>query len=363
MGIQVINHTEYIEKLKKQKSRSWRWVGYLLILSIVCFLVAFGLDRIITFNLLNIPLAAKDYLLHTLFWKFSNYHLKEILLNEVNSTELNLPLLAIYWCFQILFVSSLMLSMGAISFLRMDHGSRSWGLNSREKAILNNNYLQRKIKDFMQSPNRRNKWKVLSIISFVNFYKVIIPIRQRWFKQYSYQWFPVTAIDRDIRSIIFCLSKFQQLLRHNIDTESEIDVILSLLQLLDVFFLSSTNRIYKDELRINYDELGLKDKTEREILTLFAQQTRPLIIHMERYARKLVIEDSKIILWFKKIYASEIIRYGFAISLIAAFIMMPGIFLFGITPSQAFLTWFTVAFSSLTISVGVTSFRNEERPQ
>jgi hypothetical protein len=35
--------------------------------------------------------------------------------------------------------------------------------------------------------------------------------------------------------------------------------------------------------------------------------------------------------------------------------MATGLFIFKISASQAFLTWFTVTFGSLTISVGVTA--------
>lgn len=48
------------------------------------------------------------------------------------------------------------------------------------------------------------------------------------------------------------------------------------------------------------------------------------------------------------------------LSAVAAGVMVLGTVLFKITPSQAFLTWFTVSFGSLTISVGVTAFAVHE---
>jgi hypothetical protein len=56
-----------------------------------------------------------------------------------------------------------------------------------------------------------------------------------------------------------------------------------------------------------------------------------------------------------------IIRNALYVSGITAFVMTVGVFIFKIDTGQAFLTWFTVTFGSLTISVGVTSVALHKR--
>ena len=98
-----------------------------------------------------------------------------------------------------------------------------------------------------------------------------------------------------------------------------------------------------------------QDISDYQLLNSFAKKSHPIItksILSEKHKK-----ERKSLVWLRQLYQSIIIRFALAISVSAAFIMLLGVILFDIDSSQAFLTWFTVTFGSLTLSIGAASFR------
>jgi hypothetical protein len=104
--------------------------------------------------------------------------------------------------------------------------------------------------------------------------------------------------------------------------------------------------------------------SEEAVLFEFSVHARPLAISVLRHQKNL--EKSRLVLrdliWV--VYNSPLGRSVVAMSTGSGVVMIIGVLLFGITPQQAFLTWFAACFGSFAVSLGVTSirFHRDETP-
>ena len=57
---------------------------------------------------------------------------------------------------------------------------------------------------------------------------------------------------------------------------------------------------------------------------------------------------------------SRLVRITGILSLFAGFVMIIGVLLFQVPYDQAYVTWFTVSFSSVSISIGISAFESHK---
>jgi hypothetical protein len=205
-----------------------------------------------------------------------------------------------------------------------------------------------------------NRIKLRWLISSAGFYSLIVPLSYRWFKKPQFQWFAPAALREPERTVINALAGFPDAMCTFLRSRRKLAPFSKPLSVLEDFFFELAERTeVLDESPDN--PASQKQGDEKALLGRFAREVRPLLLEAHRLnalGRMPLVR----FVWFRQIIGSHSVRYAAALSGITAVVMAIGTVLFKISPSQAFLTWFTVAFGSLTISVGVTAFSlHEER--
>jgi hypothetical protein len=192
---------------------------------------------------------------------------------------------------------------------------------------------------------------------FVRIYDLISPITQHWFKKPEYQWLKSTAITANERSIIHTLSRFEDLLKSPPAAFVDTERVLSALSTLSHFFFSVARR--SDPFFSKREALPPNSAmTELDFLREFQETARRLALAAV-FPEELPEKRGRWLYWIFygifRLIRSRVVRVALTVSGIAAIVMVFGVLFFGIGEQQAFLTWFSVTFGSLTISVGISS--------
>jgi hypothetical protein len=207
----------------------------------------------------------------------------------------------------------------------------------------------------------RTNLQTLVHISRLSVYSSASPLARSWYKSPTYQWLFIASIANPERSIIFALSRFERAIYILVRKREDLTQLLPLLKNLEDFFLLASMSVDKSLGRYNGPVPNDTQAKKRQLLLEFANSARPLIIKAARLSRAGK-PPARWAIWFGRLREAPHVRYAVGISLVAAGVMALGVFLFKINLSQAFLTWFTVAFGSLTISIGVTAVMIKHEP-
>lgn len=345
----------YIKRLRRQKKRFRRTALVSPLLGLMIGEILLAIVR--RGPTLGIPDGASQYMLKTLFYDFSRAQLRQILMAEIGSDVLLPLLLAIYWghhlCFVVLF--------GAVPFV-VSRFHRRFRSNRYKNGLLDVDTLLKTIESYMENPSAPNRLKLGWTARTSRFHYYICPIRRKWYKSPEFQWISTEDVAKSAWGTIAALTEFKEAVLSVIRNDVDLRTLLQPLGLLQEYYISVARRA-DPCLRSEASDSDDSPEHERAILKTFAKKARPLIIAAARSSEE---EDkpSQILSWLARTYESPLVKTAAAISVVAGIVMIVGVVLFKIPSHQAFTTWFSVSFGSLSLSVGISSFTHtKDDPQ
>jgi len=183
----------------------------------------------------------------------------------------------------------------------------------------------------------------------------------------EFQWLQPSFIDPRVRRIMKALSHADRALTNALERKLDVAGFVEPLKHLETFYFLSASRADpmlrparsvasnrgETSQRQNQVALEMGELTEfaRKVLPVVLAVTRGLKLRPSR-GRWARVRD-----YYRVVTSQPIVRQAALLSGVAGVVMLVGTLVFRIRGDQAFLTWFTVTFGSLTVSVGITSVR------
>lgn len=168
-----------------------------------------------------------------------------------------------------------------------------------------------------------------------------------WLTIDEFKWLSINSFDKEIQTIITILSRFKGSFVFSIKNDSKLNDYREPLKNLQEFFFSIAHRkrILNEE---NSTTIAEYSVTEKSILIKFSEVTSHLT-DTTMDSDKKITKVLPIRLRVKTYLQSILERYTFKVAVFSAIFMTFGVIIFKINIAQAFLTWFTVTFGSITI--------------
>ncbi len=344
-----------LEKLYVQRvTRRGQWLSALKALTLLCMSLAILTLLVVKLCAFGyIPEKAAVYMLITNFRHFSASELSDILISETGSTKLFAALLVIYW------------GSHAFALLALVAVLIAYVMKVSEKTYRRALARILRLVEAVNAHHLKASWltriRLIRRVSLFRIYDSVSPLSHRWFKEPEHQWFRSSILPKQERAIVHTLSRFEDILRTISFSSADCVNLLPALSTLQEFMLSVSRRSDPFFKKRGYTGC-LPLISELNLLVSFQQAVRPLVrlaAPREARAKRLFL-----IQWVIAVVTSRPVRYALTLSATAAIVMLFGVLFFEIGKKQAFLTWFTTTFGSLTISVGITSVlirrRNDE---
>lgn len=286
-------------------------------------------------------------MLQTVFYSFSNDELTNILLQTSGTTASLSTLLCIYWGYHLCGVISIIAIISS-KFVKTK-------FKAHEKGIIAIQQIREIVQDTPKTLTSKQRSRVRRAVRFGSFYEGIVPLPEDWLRKAEYQWFLHTINAHKIKTIVFTLSKIEKIFLGNVaNFPKDLSNFITSLNELERFYLLLAAR--GDNYQFKIIDLKKSKETEFDILYNFANQIRPVILFAKNQRRSVTKEGKKLEIgnFIQSTWQDETVKQAVSISGIAASIMLIGVFIFKIEITQAFLTWFTITFGSLSISVGIS---------
>ncbi len=344
-----MNTTDYIDYLRRtRKRKSMRRLKLFLTSLLAAILIICGSLYVVkNASRFDLPDLAASYLLNTLFYEFSPTELKNIIHHETGSDKKFYTLLFTYTIYHVANLYAILLSVWFTIRGRMIlHRIRL----SYKNGLLVVSDLRKGIEDYVVDPTSIKRLLLTLKIRFLWPSFRISPLPYRWYEKRMYQWLESSSLTKKTRSIVHTLNRFDDALIKAIHCSYRLADFRKALENLEIFFFSIALR--SDEYLKNHPGKPSLAESETDILYSFSVCSRPLMIGVEKIR---VEKRHRIGILIGKLFSQSVVRYGFLVAVVAGAVMIIGVFLFKLDPSQAFLTWFTVAFGSMTLSVGISS--------
>ncbi|MGA1979100.1 MAG: hypothetical protein ABSG99_00835 [Sedimentisphaerales bacterium] len=341
-----------IEKLYVQKIlRRMERLHLLGVISIFCLSIVLLILLIVKLRAFgHIPDKAASYMLLAGPFNFSTSTLSDILISETGSAKILPALLSIYWGYSIL----CFLAFTGILVVYVKKMSETTYHRTFRRIIR----LVEAINAYHIKTNWLTRLRFTRCASLFRIYNSVSPLSHCWYKESRYQWFKPSVLPEQERSIVYALSKFEDVVRSVSFSYADCIKLLPALSALQDFMFSVARRsdpFFKKRGHADHSPKG----SEIGILISFQQAVRPLMKlvtpHKAQSKRLLFIQ------WVTTVVTSRLVQYAITLSVLSAIVMFLGVFLFGIGKQQAFLTWFTATFGSLTISVSITSVLSKRK--
>lgn len=178
-------------------------------------------------NLFDVPSTVAQYLLDTLFTRFSPATLRSLLGDSEPSWKLP-ALLILYWGYHV--VAPLLMFLGSLVIFskRLDPPYRR-GL---AKVVV----LQDSVRRYEDQPSHARRAGVRGSIRESNFYPLIVPVSSEWFTKPEFQWLSPQAIGVKERAIITSLHKLSDAMLVFLRARTSLERFLQPLALLEDFF-------------------------------------------------------------------------------------------------------------------------------
>lgn len=304
----------------------------------------------------GIPIDVREYMLQTGPFDFSSRELDRLISSSSSiSFSINALLLVYWFYFTSLGLMGFLLAFAPLALKKGLLPRPSW-----ERGLIETLRIESGLHRFTEKRSLASKLALLRVVYRPRLYSLVAPIRRGWYKEPEHQWLQLSAVEPEARSILSTLRLFDSSLLRAVTLEIQIDRFLEGVRHLSEFFFAVASR--KDPVLRTSQSVTMKSHdAEREILSRFVRAVRPGIIEVARVARRRK-RPSRVINLITGVLRAPIVRSAVTISIVAAGIMILGVAIFDIPKAQAFLTWFTVTFGSLMISVGVESFRISRDP-
>lgn len=342
--MQTHDRDDYIRRLELQRVAIRRRTSRYRGVAAVLFAVPLLLTAVIQYRiLLPITPPVASYLVNTLPPRFSREQLA-LLLRTTGADENLLDTLTwIYWS------PAMILTVAALSIVAS-------GLASRRQAPWQRRFLElldakAAVLAVIDAPSRWRRIRLARAVLGTTAFDRIVPVRRRWFTNPETQWFTSLYLAKEIRPIISTIHQFPRTLLHGTQRSTDMRPFIGPLdQLINFYFAIACRR---DPTLKGAHPVG----AELDLLQRFAQLARPVIIANNPNLRGRTARRKSLPSRVYAVLSQPLVRDGGTVAAIAAGVMIVGVLVFKINAAQAFLTWFTVAFGTMTLSVGITSFR------
>jgi hypothetical protein len=206
--------------------------------------------------------------------------------------------------------------------------------------------LQLALQQYLEEPNRASFIRVHHASHARKAFIEASPVRDAWYKHPQQRWFAALIADMRLKAIVAALRRYPEALHEQIVRRGALEVFLPPLERLLAFYA----------LTIEPPDRAVASEKQLQRLTEFARLCRPALTAALQ-SRKRQRQPGEVRRRWGEIRRHPLVRTAGTISATAGVVMVIGVLIFRIRPDQAFLTWFTVTFGSLTVSVGITSFR------
>jgi hypothetical protein len=346
-----MNKDEYLKRIiaKDNKKKIMFRVSILLPL-IFLILVLLLVGAVL---LANIPAEVREYLLYVGPANFKNNDLEQLLINATGSSNQLIILLLIYWFF--IFLVSVFPPIGLFCIL-IFYITLFW--RREDRAIIAVSKLKEIAKNPVAKPNMIKRFAFTRLLFDLELDTRVIPLKRKWYKNVKYQWFLPQAIRKRERNIVYVVSNYESALSQTYKSTGNLLPFLPSLETLETFLILNLNR-EKNKSRKRINLIDTQETSEIDLLDSFARMARPVVVKTIT-TRKLKKEKRDYSNWLNNLLAYRTMLYASVISVIAGVIMLIGYYLFEIDASQAFITWFTVTFGVLSITVGIKTAKKDQ---
>lgn len=338
-----IIHLKTLKRKKRNKYRLFLYLPIVLALfTIPCML--FIANNPLKFNF---PTTASSYLLNTVFFKFSSNELKTILIDATGTAQRFVILNLVYWLYFFAILLVFVLTQFALI-----NTVRTVGRNLKFSGdtLLQIQKLQNQLKIYILQPSSITKLLLTVKIFYLKPCARISPLRLNWYKRDIHHWFNSKLFDKNTRVLVHDLNRFDLVLVNSLKNPTYLSQLLKAIECLELFYYSvllrTDNYFEKFPLSKQSDLKGI------DILHNFSKHTKYYLSKSERL--KLGWKQ-KLINYIINIIRQPAFRQGLTIGIASALVMVVGVLIFNIESKQAFITWFTVAFGSMTISIGIST--------
>jgi hypothetical protein len=338
-----------VQTLRARRRRLKRLRVRFAVAVLIAALIAVILYKEVTNQFLfPIPARAADYLLNTMFYRFSFRDLADIL-GQNGAPNLFVPLLVIYWPYFLDPV--LVITLVGLAW----YSGRRLRMRGYEEELLD-------VRDLIDGlcrivdGDRRARRETLNCSYRTPAFFSALPVAPHWYLRPALQWFKPQWIDNAARRIISSLTKCDSALTAALERELDTAGFIEPLRHLERFyFLVEERRVSKTHSRdrtaflsrgsyVQNDQIGFSE------LLLFAQSLTPTLVAVAKAARHKPAQ--RISRWktvVRKVFSQPLVKQAGMLSCVAGVVMLIGTYFFKIRADQAFLTWFTVTFGSLTV--------------
>jgi len=322
-----------LPRLRRQRNRVRNRSHRAFLLAVFCTILAVGSGIVV----LKMPIApkAKAYLLRTSPFAFSVAELEKQLGQNAPDRLVEF-LTGLYWSPGVLLL--IMLPLGAISIRRRS------GLSDAQEAFLDIADLREALQTYLDEPDPHTLSRLHRLAHQHRPFSRALPVEPDWYTARERLWLRNVVNESRLRAITIALQRFPQALHASILAQRDLGICLPPVQELFNFYSSACSPTAESR------DYGM------QYLKRFARLARLPILSVARHRRQRTT-NSRIRSYVVGIIHQPLVRGAAGISAVAGLVMLVGVLVFKISGAQAFLTWFTVTFGSLTVSVGVTSFR------
>ncbi|MEX2497488.1 MAG: hypothetical protein WD397_01270 [Wenzhouxiangellaceae bacterium] len=342
----ALYQAQLVEEAKKRRRRRFGNPLILLLLMIALYAaVKYG-------HYWGVPPAASQYLLETPFLSFNNQQLNRVASELSPEVYVYYLVPAVYWLYHL---------VGALLLISVSVSIFPWSLRSfrsrkfiHREGILATSVLLERLVAFNSAGSVFSAVRLFFAFHRVSSIAIATsPLKKGWYKDPVRQWLETKDIPRDKRSIIFALSAFTPTNINPPRSPENFEKVKSAIEHLHAFYLLVAVSS-EESLNRHFSRFDIPSPVS--CLTVFSKQTRALLIEAKR-TKADAPRQSRFTIWIKNIVFSQLVRTALIISTIGGLVMLLGVLLFKIDAKSAFLTWFSVAFGSLTLSIGIRSFR------
>ena len=325
---------DYIKDIKRK--RNLNPISAMLILAAI----SIGLFYLVNKGqFLNLTEPAKEYLFYTPFTKFSNSEFYYIAQNM----SLAIFFSIVYWVYHvsialIIPVIYFWFVKKIVDFIKPDFRNMLVAADKIETIISRQ----------LRIPSISNRAKLLIQIRFLKLHQLISPIKSNIDSFPTMQWFNISSIDKDSLILVEALIPFKKSVSKAVLSNENLLIYLDSFHLLRKFILEVAWRV--DEYFINITDSKSNHKyTEFELLQQFTNSAKKAIQTTNNFETKpsFAIRQMRIVNNFLNF---KIIKIAIYLSLFAGLIMIVGVLIFKIDHKSAFLNWFIVSFSFISLS-------------
>jgi len=341
----VQDRAKYLERVTRAVKRSkliWR-TSPIVIAAVSTLFWVVELGAIKNYDKFNIPSDTPEYMLQITIERFDNDNFKSMATKAGLSHNEIKTLLFIYYSYYGFNIAS------ALCALWFVIGDAFNVFIRREKMLFYQVELLRQyIEDLSFEFRRGTARKAIGLVRSIRLPGILNPLKNKWRQTATYDWFNQNPMTRETIRILAAIKSFEGKALGCLKGKENLSSLRDAVNALgDFSYLTSA---WKDGISVGSKRAPTREERVDSLLEFANCINRIQPTHGKEKGQIGRLVDAAAN-WFR---AREF-KTTTAIAIIAAVVVWLGSIIFDISSSTAFLTWFSVVFGSLAVSVGITS--------